>query len=244
VDKALPDLLMGETTLEAVMAAYPEQAEALRPLLESVLWVQARQPDAGLGPGYLETSRLRLIAAIAHQPISKWHQFWRRPTPQRFAVQSFSFVLLIFSFVMVLNSLFLAARLAIPGDFLYPTKLGFEAVQLALTLDPPAAARLQIEFTQHRTGEIVQLVLLDDYLHLPATVNRLEVQIDRAVADLDSLQVTDAAKAVELARSLEKLLTNETFIMSLLRETEPAFTYAGLNQAIQATTSGLTALQD
>src|SRR4030066_416192 len=151
VDNSLPDLLKGETTLEAVLAAYPDQAQALRPLLESVLWIQAHQPDAEFRPGYLETSRHRLITAIAHQPISKWQQFWHRPTPQRFAVQSFSFVLLIFSFVMVLNSLFLAARLAIPGDFLYPTKLGFEAVQLALTLDPQSAAPLQIEFNQHRT---------------------------------------------------------------------------------------------
>jgi hypothetical protein len=244
VDNVLPGLLKGEATLEAILAAYPEQAETLRPLLESALWLQARQPQPELRPGYIQSSRNRLEAQVATHPFSAWQLFWRRPTPQRYALQSFSYVLLIFSLLLVINSLYLASRLALPGDPLYSAKLGFEAIQLALTLDAEAEARLHIQFTQQRTEEIVQLVLEEDYLRLPAAANRLDTQINRAVTDLDALQARDSAHSAELVRAMEKMLLNESFILTVLRDTDPSFAYAGLNQAIDAATRGLTALQN
>jgi hypothetical protein len=245
VDDVLPGLLKQETTMEEVLAAYPEQAEQLRLHLKSALWISSQQARLDPNPGTLDRGRQRLVRVLkANAPRNFWERFWRSRSPQRFAIQSLSLALLVLSVAFFLNTIFLASRLALPGDTLYPVKLGFEQIQLTLIIDPQEQARRQIDFTQQRTTEIVQLVLEDDYAHMPEAVNRLKIQIDRAVCDLDAARAEDAIQAVALAESMETMLRNEAFILTLLRDMKPTFAYVGLNQAIAVTINSLTAMQN
>ena len=245
VDGVLPGLLSGETTLDAILSEHADQAEFLRPHLESALWLVSHQPELDPRPGYISSSQQRLVSNLKTQkPPRLWEHISQRYLLRRLAIQSISLVFLVLSLALVANNLVMASRLTLPGDWLYPAKLNIEQLQLAMTIDPQAQARLQIEFTQRRTTEIVQMVLEDDTIHLPASAERLESQINHTVVDLERARVEDETKAEELILSMQAMLENEAFILKLLRDMQPAFADAGLNQAIEVTNSGLDALQN
>jgi hypothetical protein len=245
VDEIFPHLVAGEISLETVLAAHPEDADALRPCLESALWLSSQQPALEPRPAYLGKGKHSLVTLLnATQAPTWWQRLWLPHSPQRAVLQTLSLSLLVVSLALVMNTILLASRLALPGDTLYPAKLSIERLQLALTIDPQEQARLQIEMTQHRTSEIVQLVLEDDFTHLPDTARRLEAQIDAALGDLEDAHDDDSIQAQGLAVSMKTMLENETFILTLLRDLQPAFVSSVLDQAIAATNAGLTALQN
>ncbi len=247
VDEVFPHLVAGEVSLETVLAAHPEEADALRPCLESVLWLSSQQPALEPRPAYLGQGKHTLVTLLNATQASTstwWQRLWRPHSPQRVALQTLSLSLLVVSLALVMNTLILASRLALPSDWLYPAKLSIEHIQLALTIDPQEQARLQIELTQHRTTEIVQLVLENDYAHLPDTARRLEVQIDAALGDLEDAHDDDSIQAQALVESMKTMLENETFILTVLRDLQPTYASSGLDQAIAAANAGLNALQN
>lgn len=245
VDEVFPRLAAGEISLEAVLAEHPQQAAELRADLESALWLHSRRALLNPRPASLETEKHTVLALIKmKQPITVWQQMWRPRSAQRYAIQALSMALLLISLVLVLNTLRLASRLALPGDWLYPAKLVQERIQLALAIDPQQRAALQIERTQHRTTEIIQLVLEDEYAYLPEAASRLEEQIQQAMADLGTAQAEDVTQAQVLLSYMSDMLEKECFILSILHDMEPAPAHLGLEQAISATTAGLAALND
>jgi hypothetical protein len=245
IDEVFPHLAAGEISLETVLEAHPEEADALRPHLESALWLSSQQPSLEPRPAYLSKGKHTLVMLLnATQTSTWWQRLWRPHSPQRLALQTLSMSLLVVSLVLVMNTLILASRLALPGDWLYPAKLSIEHLQLALTIDPQEQARLQIELTQHRTTEIVQLVLEDDSARLPDTARRLEGQIDAALGDLADANDDDPIQAQALVESMKTMLENETFILSLLRDLQPAYATSGLDQAITAANAGINALKN
>jgi len=244
IDDVFPKLVAGEISLESVLEAHPEQVDELRATLDAALWLNSQQPELEPHPGYLEASKRRLINRIKTAPVTFWQRLWRPRSPQRFALQALSLSLLVVSLILVLNTINLASRLALPGDLLYPAKLSIERLQLALTSDPQAQARLQIEFTQHRTTEIVQLVLENEVDYLPESVRRLEIQIDQGLEDLENAQVDNAVQAQVMIEAMKTMLDNERFILTVLRDLEPVYAYSDLTQAIAATNTGLNAFQN
>jgi len=245
VDEAFPRLAAGEISLEAVLAAHPEEAAILRPQLESALWLSAQQNKLAPRPGYVSSSRHNQVSLVkAMRPVSWWQRLWRPRSAQRLALQVLSLSLLVVSLAFVFNTLRLASRLALPGDWLYPAKLSIERVTLTLTFDPTEKARMQIELTQRRTTEIVQLVLEDDLEQLPGTARRLETQIDQAVNDIQRAETADPAQAKALLAAMTGMLENERFILTLLRDMEPGYASTGLDQVIAVATAGLNALEN
>ena len=245
VDEAFPRLAAGEISLEAVLAAHPEEAEVLRPHLESALWITTQQEKLAPRPGYVSSNQRNLVSLVkAMRPTSWWQRLWRPRSPQRLALQALSLSLLVVSLAFVLNTLRLASRLALPGDWLYPAKLSIERVELALTFDATEKASMQIELTQRRTTEIVQLVLENGLEQLPGTARRLEAQIDQAASDLQRAEAEDPIQAKALLTAMTGMLENERFILTLLRDIAPGYASAGLDQAIAVTTAGLNALEN
>ena len=141
-DRCLEKLQSG-TSLEAVLAEYPEWAEELRPVLESVmaLW-QARGSDT-VPVAAMTRSRARLNEeaqrrrAVERQP-SLW-QRWLR-TASRVTVPA---VILLVVAGLALTGL--ASVKALPGETLYPVKIAAE--RLTLSLPANASDRLSREET-------------------------------------------------------------------------------------------------
>ena len=153
-DRCLEKLQSG-TSLEAVLAEYPEWADELRPVLELVmaLW-QARGSDT-VPVAAMTRSRAKLYEeaqrrrAVERQP-SLW-QRWVR------SIQRVTVPAVILLVVAGLGLTGLASVKALPGETLYPVKIAAE--RLTLSLPTNASDRLIREetFDTRRFAEVEAL---------------------------------------------------------------------------------------
>jgi hypothetical protein len=143
---------------------------------------------------------------------------------------------------MVINNLVLLARLSIPGDTLYSTKLYTEDVQLALTINQTKKADLLLQFSRERTIEFIDLVLQEDYEYLPTAARRLESEITATLYSLEDTPIHEQANEQPMMDKLRETLTNEIFILNMLKWSSPPSALSGIELAIQVAQSGISAL--
>jgi hypothetical protein len=194
-------------------------------------------------PGYIVSSRKYLETQIESMPMGFWQRLFRRNTPQRWIFNILSPILVTLLLVLVVNNLLLSARLAIPGDTLYSTKLLAEDIQLVLTIDQVDKTDLYIQFSRERTTEFVELVLEGDYAHIPSAAARLETEIISSLHSLNAIQLHHPSKEQLLVAELRDTLTNEIFMLNVLKRTSPNLAHPGIELAINAAQSGLLALR-
>lgn len=235
---------IGEETLESILSKYPQIADELRPRLEAAIWLRQARQTVEPRPGYMISSRKYLETQIeSMQPNGFWQRLIRQHTPQRWIFNIASPILVFLLLVMVVNSLVLSARLSIPGDTLYSTKLLIENIQLALTFDRVEKPELYMQFSRERTTEFVELVLEGDYEYLPTAAVRLESEIIASLHSLNDIPVTDPAIEYPMIASLRDTLSNEILMLNMLKVTTPSSAHPGIELAINAAQSGLMALR-
>ncbi|HEY3081666.1 MAG TPA: DUF5667 domain-containing protein [Chloroflexota bacterium] len=164
--RRLDDVLAGLATLEDCLAADPAQAAELRGLVEVVRAI-APPPPVTPDPAFRRRARVALVEAMAAG---------RSPAAGRARLRSLAaaagglimpprnhlaraaapalFVALLL--VLAAGGAVDASQDALPGDTLYPVKLGAEEVRLALAADDEARARVHLELASRRADEIEQ----------------------------------------------------------------------------------------
>lgn len=150
-ENCLARLQHGED-LEIILAEHPEQAAALRPLLQTVINLQALPIPAPV-PAKRNPARAHFLASAGERrPKPAGRPTWR---PIRTLVTS------LFLLIVLLTSLLgtgLASAQALPGDTLYPVKRAVEKTRLALTSTSLERLKLEESFDQQRTLEAAKLV--------------------------------------------------------------------------------------
>ena len=150
-ENCLARLQHGED-LEIILAEHPEQAAALRPLLQTVINLQALPIPAPV-PAKRNPARAHFLASAGERrpkPVSR--SGWR---PIRALITS------LFLLVVLLTSLLgtgLASAQALPGDTLYPVKRAVEKTRLAFTNTSLDRLKLEESFDQQRAREAALLV--------------------------------------------------------------------------------------
>jgi hypothetical protein len=162
-------------SVEAALAAYPEQAEALRPLLLAAAAVQ-NTPRPLARPAAVRAGRERIQAAFAarrqagafaNQPavfslLSAVPAWWRGRSilKELFAMNIILRPALTVLTIAFLGGMFLLAASgnSLPGEPLYPLKLLWETTRLALTADPQARQLIEEELRQERIEELRALI--------------------------------------------------------------------------------------
>ncbi len=158
VDDAFSRLEAGEP-IEAVLNRYPQQAEALRPLLETVslsLHVYTyTEPASRTG---MARGRQRFLTEAARRAEKRRARqrplAWLGPA-RRWAVTVAALLLLILA---AGATAVVASADSLPGSPLYPVKIAAEEVRLTLTRDPEPRARLHMERAQRRNQELNALL--------------------------------------------------------------------------------------
>lgn len=244
IEDNLPAIRIGRETVASILEKYPKDAIALRPELQAVAWlVDARQP-LELRDGFITSSRKYLEKRIAAMPPrTPWQRLFNRYSPQRWIFNIASPVLLLTLIALVINSLVLTARLSIPGDPFYSTKLFIEDVQLAFTFNLEDKTDLYIQFSHERTTEFVDLVLEGDYQQFPSAAERLETDIIAALHSLNNVSRQDPAIDLPMTTELRDALSNEISILKVLEVTSPTSAHPGIELAIQVAESGVLALR-
>ncbi len=243
IEDNLPAIRSGLETVDSILDKYPQDANTLRPELEAVSWlVNARQPLEPR-PGFIAASRKVLEQHITSMPPrTVWQRLFTRYTPQHWIFNIASPVLLFVLIALVINSLVLSARLSIPGDPFYSTKLVIEDFQLAFTFNPEVKTDLYIQFSRERTTEFVELVLDGDYQYLPAAAARMESEIIASLHSLNNLAAQETKEEIPMVIKLRETLSSEITLLDMLRSTSPSSARPGIDLAIQAAQLGVMAL--
>jgi hypothetical protein len=221
-------------TFDSVLSLYPDQAGAIRPALEALVWLQRQVRFFDPRPGFVELSRRRLLARIqqevaSQRPLLKlwtallaWfsHSKW-------LSLQFILILILIPGLVIGASGVIVASQSAIPGDILYPMKTALEDTQMVLTPGLVGEARLYIGFAQHRLLEIQTLILKGKYQYIPETVSEFERQANLATRLLKMAAEKGDLRVAPLAILLKDNLVNQSRMLEVLsgivpdREKEP-----------------------
>jgi len=239
-----PAISSGEETLESILARYPQLANELRPRLEAVIFLQQVRLSVATRPGFIHDSRKYLEAQIKSMPpLGYWRNLLRRSSPQRLVFNILAPVIVLLLLALVINNTVLTARLSIPGDPLFSTKLVIEDVQLALTFNQVDKTDLQIQQSRERTLEFIELVMEGDYEYLPNAAGRIETEIDASLHALNNVSKNEPASQIAMVTELRDILSNELFMLDVLKSTSPTTAQPGINLAIQVAQSGILALR-
>jgi len=244
IEDHLHALESGTETVESILASYPKDRKALQPQLEAVLWLKTAGQNLAPRLGFIASTRKSLEQRIINLPKqSIWQRLAGRYSSLRWAFNVAAPILLILVLALVVNNAVLYARLSIPGDPLYSTKLVIEDVQLAFTFSIGTKTDLYIRFSRERTTEFVELVLEGDYAQLPAAADRMETDIIAALHSLDDISLHDPAVEMPTITKLRDTLSNEITMLEVLKETSPSSAHPGIDLAIQVAQSGVMALR-
>jgi len=240
----LPAIKNGQETIDSIIEKYPKYANALRPRLEAVLWLLNAKKNFEPRQGFVSSSRQYMEQQFETiRPHGFWQRVFSRYTPQRWVFNFTAPVIVILLLALVINSAILTARLSIPGDPFYSTKLRIEDIQVALTFNQIHKTDLYIEFSRERTTEFVELVLEGDYELLTPAATRLETEIIASLRSISDIPSQNQAVEQPKILQLRDTLTNEILMLNMLKDTSPNTAYPGIELAIQVAQSGLMALR-
>lgn len=211
VDDAFSRLEVGEP-IEAVLNRYPQQAEALRPLLETVsLSLHAYAYTKPVSPAGMARGRQRFLSEAGRR--AEKHRARQRPLAwpwpaRRWAVTVLALMLL---FLAAGTTAVVASADSLPGSPLYSVKIAAEEVRLTLTRAPEPRARLHMARAQRRTQELNALLTQEAPVGgdlLVSSLNEAEAalrELSRVPAELqgESLEAY-AAFATEQANALDQ----------------------------------------
>ena len=141
--------------LEAVLRLYPQMADELRPILETMTRAQSLSATS-IPEDAIRRGRARVLGHAA-----ELREASRRSRGVGFVFRRFATSLAL-SFVLLLSvtGIVNASSGALPGDHLYPVKRTWEDVRLWFTFSPERREELESEYEQERLDEID--VLLGD----------------------------------------------------------------------------------
>jgi hypothetical protein len=137
---------------ERVLGSHPEQAEELRPLLETA----RRLTKAAVHPPVQvqQRSRAGFLEKAVRLSFRKKISIWQR-TSLRLTMAVMLALMLVFSGVWGVTQ---TSASSLPGDNLYPVKRSVENVRLQFAPNDASRIILEKEFEQIRTREVQQLI--------------------------------------------------------------------------------------
>lgn len=140
--------------LQEVLRRYPAERDELIALLRLSVDLGSLEAPAA-DPAFRLRARNRMLAAAAHRrQARRWNPLAALPRP--IARVAYAGAL---ATALAVGGLTAAAASdnSLPGDPLYPVKLGVERAQLATTFDSAARARLELQFADVRLAEAQRL---------------------------------------------------------------------------------------
>jgi hypothetical protein len=238
-------ILSGQETLDSVLERYPEQAEMLRPQLESMLWLRNINQELDPRPGFVAASRRRLVSKIQQESVidkvedqAPKSGFFSLFLSRRFATPLIVALVLLISMYVAGNGLNLASQNAIPGDRLYSMKIVFEKAALAFSRDHANDAELRVEFTHRRSEEIYRLVAEGRYEYIPETVKSFENEVGQTIVSLNQVASQNDDQARQMAVELEDYLNHQRAVLAGLIQNAPVNAGPAISAAIQASVKG------
>ena len=226
----IEEIKSGRATLAQCLQRYPSRRQDLEPLLKMALNIQ-EPPPFQLDPAYKQSARSQLLRQIRTAPPARARSFsdvFSFGLPQSLVwVRVVAAVVIGIIVISLLGgSTAYAAQSSLPGELLYPVKMGTEEVRLWVAGDTAVKAELNLEFARIRLVEMNKLAAR----HSNKTELALKGYTDNLqAAEINTRSITDTAALVAaLARLSQKLEQQISFCDNLLDANSEA------NDSIQA----------
>ncbi len=191
LNECLERLLVGGGTVEECLASYPEQADELKPLLQTAV-VAKKALAIEPRPEFRARARYQFVAALGEAASGKGRRFfaWRL----RWATVVTTALILLLAGGGVVAT----ANNSMPDSPLYQVKLAAEQVQLKLTSSALGRARLHASLADRRVAEIVYMAQKGDTRLVALVTQRL----DNHLAIIASLAVAQRGDGSLLGEAL------------------------------------------
>ena len=210
LDACLAGIERGEATVESCLAAYPAEAEQLRPLLRTAL---AARGVFDLEPSAAAYTRMRAKVLAATQPRPM--PVARRPIwqPAMAAGLAMAFLGLLAAPITALQS-----TDAVPGDWDYGLKRAGERVRLAVTVEDEGRRAVHLALVERRLREIDQLLAENRTDLIPEAVRAASTEL---ASIQDSLSKERAISLPE-AEKIAKLTARQEAVLGRVEREAPA----------------------
>jgi len=180
LDECLERLLAKGETLEQCLESYPEQADELKPLLQTALVAQKTsavqpRPEFKARARYEFRSALQEIAPRKSRPLFGWKPQWA------------TVIITVLVLILAGGGTVAAAGNSMPDEPLYPVKLATEQARLTLTPSDIGKAQLAAELADKRINEIIYLADKGKAQQIAVATRRLDTLLAR-VAILATVQ--------------------------------------------------------
>lgn len=165
------EAILDGRTVEECLREHPDEAEELRPLLETSAAMTRGIASIEPGPALKTSVMLRLDEALQerYKREQKRRPLFHGGQPKWATAVAVVLVILIIGGVSTTAS----AR-SQPDDLLYPVKLAAEQARLALTFSEPARTDLRLQMAETRVNELAYLAGKGDIAAINSVVQALE----------------------------------------------------------------------
>lgn len=176
--------------LQEILRRYPAEREELVGMLRLSVDLNAMGAPAA-DPAFRLRARNRMLALAADRRQAQQRAAfnWLPRRMARFALASAAALVPVAAGFTVAA----ASNNSLPGDALYGVKLGVEQAELAVTFDPAARTRMQLQFADARLDEAQRLYALGRTHDAVALVNEYSLALSRVGASLASNTFDQAA---------------------------------------------------
>lgn len=241
---SIEKILSGERSLEEILAQYPDRADNLRPILETVVWLLQRRDDLSPRPAFVNASHRRLVMQLKTMQLSRMHRSLIHflQVLKKKQVIRLAFFLLIITFVFTGSKAASAAAFSIPGDIAYPIKVTLEKMQLGVSINEASATRLQVVFAQKRLIEMQSLILEGRYEYIPQTTLEFNKDILMAINSIERLSDRSPDQAQQLAVSLKNALSIQVLTLDVMLQMVPETDKPAVREMIHISNDGAVQL--
>jgi hypothetical protein len=250
-ETCLEQILSGHESIDSALANYPEDAEEIRPRLETAIWLNDHKNSLDPRPGFISASRDRLISEIRQEianpntleieaELGVWTRvrayfidYWRYAPQLALAVLLLAIVL--YGGSRITNNV----QEALPGDKTYTMKIVIEDSELDSSADPVSHTRLHTEFAQTRVQDAQELVVEGKFEYLPETMYRYEYHVDEAINSLNQVAKQDVDQTEALGSNLHNALVNQTPALNVMKAVVPQRYKLDIQRAVMASDNGI-----
>jgi hypothetical protein len=188
--ECIEDIKAGRSTIEDCLQRHVSMRERLEPLLRIALQIR-QAPDVKPSSAFRIGARVRLIAkiheteAVTRRPWSGYGDHMRQmPHRARFSLARVVAATGLALIVLAGGAVY-AAQASLPGDALYPVKLGTERMGMMLAGGEVARAERGLGFADRRIAEVEALIEEGRSEYLGRAVEKYEYALDTALARIE-----------------------------------------------------------
>ncbi|MFC1958584.1 DUF5667 domain-containing protein [Chloroflexota bacterium] len=244
--QCIEDIKAGKTSLADCLGRYPDVRRELEPLLRIALSIK-EPTDISPSDAFKIRARVNLMEHIhasqsgkrAPRSLSQagvrqvWYAGWARAV---------AIVVAVILFISALGTgTAYASQSSLPGDTLYPVKLGTEQLQRVITLDDAAEVELELKFASTRLKEMEEVVEKNPE-EIPVAVTGYERNLNLAI--LRAEQTKNEGLQTNLQERIALVISSQLSMIDELEDGVPEEAEKAISNAKDVAINGhIKALQ-